>query len=187
MRMRALTALLLLASAGVARADADTWIVDGKQSTITYHLVHKLHRFDGVSHAVEGKARVPASGPAQVMVRAPVESFDSGNSNRDEHMKETVEAARFPTVEVKALTEGISVPASFPTKVEKIFKAQLGLHGQQQVFELPVTLEFVSANEAHATASFVTSLEAFKIARPSLLFVKVEDELRVDVKLVFRR
>lgn len=192
MRMRAVAVVIALAvaGAGAARAQspaAETWTADAKQSSITYHLVHKLHKFDAVSRAVEGKARLQPNGQAQVMVRAPVESFDSGNTNRDEHMKETVEAARFPTVELKALAEGVTVPATFPSKLEKKWKAQITFHGVQQVFEIPVTVEFVSANEARATASFALGLESFKIDRPSLMFVKVEDDMHLDVKVVFKR
>jgi polyisoprenoid-binding protein YceI len=192
MRLRSFAAAVVLLTAGAARAQpaaaaADTWTVDAKQSSVTYHLVHKLHKFDGTSRAVEGKARLLPSGQAQVMVRVPVESFDSGNTNRDEHMKETVEAARFPTVELKGLADGITVPATFPSKLEKKFKAQITFHGVQQVFDLPIALEFVSANEVRATSSFVVSVEAFKIDRPSLMFVKIEDDMHLDVKVVFKR
>lgn len=189
MRMRALAVAAALAFAASARAQApsENWNVDAKQSSLTYHLVHKLHKFDGVSRAVEGKARLAAGGQAQVMVRVPVESFDSGNTNRDEHMKETVEAARFPTVELKALAEGVTVPSTFPSRVEKKFKAQITFHGVQQMFEIPVALEFVSANEVRAAASFVLSVESFKIDRPSLMFVKIEDDMHLDVKLTFKR
>ena len=188
MLMRAVAIVLALGAAAVARAQspADAWSADAKQSSITYHLVHKLHKFDAVSRAVEGKARLLPGGQAQVMVRAAVESFDSGNTNRDEHMKETVEAARFPTVELKALAEGVALPATFPSKLEKKFKAQITFHGVQQVFDIPVTVEFVSANEARATASFALSLESFKIDRPSLMFVKIDDAMQLDVKIVFR-
>src|SRR6476620_8089651 len=72
-------------------------------SHVTYHIVHKLHRVDGVSKKVEGRARLQAAGPTQVAIRVPVDSFDSNNVNRDAHMKEAVEAARYPLVEIKAV------------------------------------------------------------------------------------
>ena len=97
-----------------------------------------MHKVDGTSHKVEGKARLLPDGKAQVMVRAPAESFDSGNVNRDAHMKEAVEAAKYPWVELKALGEGVTAPATFPTTQKKTFKAQLTFHGIQQVFDLPV-------------------------------------------------
>ena len=181
--------LVLSLSAVTARAQAPgaDYSVDPKQSTLTYHLVHKMHKVDGVSHKLEGKARLTPDGKAQVMVRAPAESFDSGNVNRDAHMKETVEAAKFPWVELKALGEGLTPPSTFPTTQKKSVKAQLTFHGVQQVLELPVEITWESATRVRAATTLAISLDAFKVERPSLMFVKVDDELKIDAKLIFTR
>lgn len=168
-------------------AEAAVFNVVQGQSDVTYHMVHKAHKFDGTSKKVEGKARILPDGKVQVMLRAPVESFDSGNSNRDAHMKETVEAARYPSVELKALGEGVTVPTTFPATVSKTFKAQLTFHGVTNAVELPVTLTFESASKVKAAVSFAVSLDAFKIERPSLLFIKVEDQMKLDAALTFSR
>jgi polyisoprenoid-binding protein YceI len=184
MRSALLAALVFTGS--IALADP-MLTVDPAQSTLTYHLVHKLHKVAGVSHRVEGKALLLAGGKAQVMVRVPVQSFDSGNVNRDEHMKETVEAARFPLVELKALAEGLTAPAKFPTTVRTPFKVQLQFHGQSQVFEVPVELTWLAADRVRADASFDISLDAYKVERPSLMFMKVNDALGIEAHLVFKK
>lgn len=159
--------------------------VKSDASTVTYHLIHKLHRFDGVSRKVEGRARVQVAGPTQVAIRIPVESFDSANVNRDAHMKESVEAARYPTVELKAVTEGIAVPERFPATYNKQWKAQLTFHGVTHDLEIPVTVRFDAADKVVATTSFSISLEAYKIERPSLMFVKIDDAMKIDASLTF--
>ena len=182
-------ALVLVAAAAVARAQApagELSVVPG-ESSITYHLVHKMHKVDGTSHKVEGKARLLPDGKAQVMVRVPSESFDSNNVNRDAHMKETVEAAKYPWIELKALGEGITPPTTFPTTQKKTFKAQLSFHGVQNVFDLPVDITWESANKVRASTTFAISLDGYKVERPSLMFVKVEDALKLDAKLTFAR
>jgi len=188
MRTLAIVAVVV-ATAAAARAQApstDLNVVTAG-SSITYHLVHKMHKVDGVSHKVEGKARLMPDGKALVEVHAPSESFDSGNVNRDAHMKEAVEAAKYPSIELKALGEGVKVPSTFPTTQKKTFKAQLTFHGIQQVFDLPVELTWESATKVQAAASFAISLDAYKVERPSLMFVKVDDELKLDAKLAFAR
>ena len=120
------------------------------------------------------------------MVRVPVESFDSENSNRDAHMKEVVEAARFGFVDLKATGE-LPPPASFPSTVTRVFKGQIEFHGIQQVMDLPVKVTFESATRVVAEASFKISLDAFKVERPSLMFVKVDDEMKLSASLVFTR
>ena len=184
--MRSLILLALLCAAPLARAQT-VFNVDGAQSTLSYTIVHKLHKVTGTSKKVEGKAALAADGKAQVVVRVPAESFDSENVNRDSHMKEAIEAQKFPTVELKALAEGLAVPASFPSTVQKTFKAQLTLHGIKQLFEIPVDLSWEAAARVRATAQFKVSLDTYKIERPSLMFVKVEDDLILDAKIVFKK
>jgi hypothetical protein len=69
--------------------------------------------------------------------------------------------------------------------MQKPFKAQISFHGVQQTMEVPVSLKFESANHVVAECHFSISLEAFKIDRPSLMFVKVDDQVKVDANLVF--
>jgi polyisoprenoid-binding protein YceI len=179
---------IIVAAAGVARAQgtAEELNVVPGSSSLVFHLVHKMHKVDGNTHKLEGKARITPDGKAQVMVRAPSESFDTGNVNRDAHMKEAIEAAKYPVVELKALGE-IKPPASFPTTEKKTFKAQLSFHGVQGVFDVPVELTWESANKVHATTTFAISLDGYKVERPSLMFVKVDDALKIDAKLDFSR
>ncbi len=186
--MRSLALAVLMTSAVArAQAPAEGFSVDPAESTITFHLIHKMHKVDGVSKKIEGKAVVSPDGKAQVVVRAPVESFDSGNVNRDAHMKETLEAARFANVELKALADGMTAPATFPTTMKKTFKAQLMFHGQKGLFDIPIDITWESATRVRAACKFQISLEAYKIERPSLMFVKVDDDLQLDVKLLFKK
>jgi polyisoprenoid-binding protein YceI len=154
-------------------------------SSVTYHIVHKLHRVDGTSKKVEGRARVQSAGPTQVAIRIPVESFDSANVNRDAHMKESVEAARYPTVELKAVTDGIAVPERFPATYNKQWKAQLSFHGVTHDLEIPVTVRFDAADKVVATTSFSISLDQYKVERPSLMFVKIDDAMKIEATLTF--
>ncbi|MBL9003230.1 MAG: YceI family protein [Myxococcales bacterium] len=184
--LASLLALTPLASAQAPAAGGATLSVDTGQSSVTYTLVHKFHKVSGVSKQVEGKARILPDGKVQVMVQAPVESFDSGNSNRDAHMKETVGAATHKTVSIKALGEGVMIPTTFPATVEKTFKGELSFHGEKKPIDVPVRIVFESATQAKVTGEFQISLEAFKIERPSLMLVKVDDALKLEVRLIFK-
>ena len=193
MRPFARTAGLLLASllcfaplAPRAQSAGATFSVDSSASTVSYKIVHKLHTVTGTSKGPEGKARILPDGKAQVMITIPVQTFDSGNSQRDAHVKETLSAATFPTVTLKALGEGITVPTTFPTTLEKTFKGELTFHGEKKTMEFPVKLVFESATRVTATAAFQISLEGFKVERPSLLLVKVDDAAKIEVSLVFK-
>ncbi len=157
------------------------------QSTLSYEIVHKLHKVRGVSKKLEGKARVLPDGKAQVMLRVSSESFDSSNVNRDAHVKEVVEAAKYPSIDLKAGTDGLVLPTTFPATVEKTFKAQISFHGVQKVIDLPVKLNFDSADSVHVQVTLNLSLDEFKIERPSLMFVKVDDAMKIDADVVLTK
>jgi len=187
-RLRRATAALglllaLLGPPAAPRADeppSDLAVRPG--STLSYRLVHKLHQVTGTSRAVEGKARLLPGGAVQVVVRSRVDAFDSGNGNRDAHMLEATEAARFPFVTLKAVG-ALAPPAAYPARVEVTLRGEVTLHGVARPVEVPVVVDFASARQASATASLPISLEAHGVERPSLLFVKVDDAVVVTASL----
>lgn len=182
MNALALAAALVLAQAPpqAPAAGADLAVQPG--SRLTYRLVHKFHEVEGVSREVEGRVRIGAGGAVQLMVRARVASFDSGNGNRDAHMQEATEAARFPLVTLKAVGT-VVLPGGYPATVEVPLEGQLDFHGQVRPVTARATVTFEGPGRATATARLTISLDAFEVERPSLLFVKVDDALVVDAAL----
>jgi len=85
-------------------------ILDLRQGTLTYAVVHKLHEVRGTSKDVEGRALALPDGTVKVQVRAKVASFDSGNSNRDVNMREVTHEAAHPYTEVRGTLSGVTLP-----------------------------------------------------------------------------
>jgi polyisoprenoid-binding protein YceI len=184
-RRLALLTTLLLALPAAAQAQARTYSVKKDASSLTYKLKHKLHEVVGKAKPSDGKARLLPDGTLQVAVRANVKDFDSENSNRDAHMQEVTEAAKYPLIDFKGQARGLQVPTTYPATVQVKLKGELTFHGVKQDVEVPMTVVFTSAKEATAAGAFDISLEAYKIERPSLLMVKVDDKLVLEPKLVF--
>jgi polyisoprenoid-binding protein YceI len=181
----AVLASLLLSAPALAQEAANAprlYSVKLADSSITYHLIHKLHEVVGTARPTEGKARILPDGTLQVAVRANVADFDSGNANRDAHMKEATEAVKYPTVEFKGVASGVKLPTTFPSEQSVVLKGQLTFHGVKQPVEVPMKVVFTSAQEVSAEGRFQVSLESFKVERPSLLMVKVNDALDMETK-----
>lgn len=175
--------LLLLLTALPALAQGPRLYALGEGSSLTYVLVHKLHEVKGTAKKAEGKARLLPDGTLQAAVRARVADFDSGNGNRDAHMKETVEAGKFPTVDFKGVAPRIAVPSRFPTTVPVTLAGKLTFHGVTRDVQVPLQVTFLSAREVRAEGNFPLSLEAHGVERPSLMMVKVEDALQLALDL----
>lgn len=175
-------AVVIAAVPAAARADGRLFSVEAPASSMTFHVVHKFHKFDGTTHDIDGRAKLLPDGAVQAMVRIKVESFDSANGNRDAHMKETLDTAKFPYVEFKGVTAGVK-PSTFPWSASVTLKGVITFHGVQQPKEVPVKVTFANADHATVEGSFDFSLESFKVERPTLLFVPLEDKVDVDFKL----
>ncbi len=184
-RRLALLTTLLLALPAAAQAQPRMYSVKKDASSLTYKLHHPLHEVEGKAQPTVGKAVLTPDGKLQVQVRANVKDFDSGNSNRDAHMQEATEAAKFPLVEVKGKAEGVKLPASFPGTVNIKLEAEVTFHGVMQKQIVPLTVQFTSAKEAIVTGTFDVSLDAHKVERPALLMKKVDDKLVLEPKLIF--
>jgi polyisoprenoid-binding protein YceI len=153
-----------------------------RSGTLTYKLIHKLHQVEGTTRSVEGRALLQEDGTAKIQVRAKVASFDSGNSNRDAHMREATHEPVHSYASVKGTLRDLHLPLSAP--VELSLSATVELNGEKQSATIPVTFR-PDGPRIRATFSFPISLEAFKVERPELLFVKVEDRVQVTGDLLF--
>jgi polyisoprenoid-binding protein YceI len=182
-----MNSLLVVVAAVLAQAPAAPrlFAVDAAKSTLGYTLVHKLHTVKAESKAVEARAALREDGTAQVMVRAAVSSFLSGDANRDTHMQEVMDIGKWPHVVLKG-TAKLPLPQAYPAELETTLEAQLEFHGKTRPMKIPVKLAFTSAQEVRATGTFQVSLEAHEVERPSLLFVKVDDLLTIAVDVTLK-
>lgn len=144
--------------------------------TVEYHLVHKFHKFVGVSKALVVRGTVDASG-LKVMARTQVSTFDSDNANRDAHMMEAVEGEKYPWVSVRAAAPGFKLPASGTVTVA--VQAAVELHGVAVNRAIDIKLETKDGIHFKASFEFDESLTAHKIERPSLMFVAVDDIIKI--------
>ena len=175
-----LAALVLLAATGAAPR---ALTLDPAASTVRFHVSHKLHEVDGVSRMAEGKAILEPDGTVRTMVRIPVQSFDSGDANRDSHMLETLQAGRHPYVVFKGVG---AVPSTAPgAPVAVTLRGELDFHGVKRAVEVPVSVQFGADGSARVQGKLTVSLEAHRIERPSLLLVKLDDGCTIafDLKL----
>ncbi len=182
--MTAALAALALLVAGTT--DPQAYTVDAGQSTIRYHVNHKLHAADGRSSTIEGKALIQPDGKVLTMLRVPVASFDSGDANRDSNMRETLESSRYPFVVFKGVTS-LVLPASRGKPVPMTLQGELDLHGVKRPLQVPVTVEFADDGTATVKGKMNVSLESYRIDRPSLLMIKLDDDCAIQFDLKLRR
>jgi polyisoprenoid-binding protein YceI len=177
-KMYLLAAWVLIAGAGLlAQTKAIDVIKD--ESLITYRIDHPLHHIEATSK--DGWFRVEID-PAKkeiksVSAQVDVMTFDSGNSNRDSHAMEVIESIKYPDVT-------FSGTAVTQTADSIVVSGKLTFHGVTRDILMRGVATW-EQNKLNVEGGFEVSLTAFKIERPSLLMVPVDDELRFSLKVAF--
>jgi len=154
-----------------------------EQGTISYTVVHKLHEVTGTTRQLEGLARIQPGGATQIQVRARVATFDSGNSNRDAHMREATHEPLHPVAEVKGTLPPLTLPLAAPQDLT--MDARVELNGIQQKHAIPVRLEPSGDRSVRAKFSFPISLDSYKVDRPELLLIKIDDRAVIAGDVLF--
>ena len=148
-------------------------------SSVSYRLVHPLHLIEATSKDVLFTATLNASSKHIDNVAAEVDvmTFDSGNSNRDSHAMEVVDAISYPDVTFRS--------ASISEDGDTVRVAgNLTFHGVTRNISA-LAIATWSPEKLSVRGGFDISLEAFKIERPTLLLIPVEDTLRFSFVSVF--
>ena len=177
-----LISFLLLNCALVITISAQTkWgTIDKQESVLQYKLTHPLHEIEAVSHEMESRVEINdvAREIIKVTAQNEVATFNSGNSNRDSHAMEVIDALTYP--EVTFLSTSI-IRSGDSLKVS----GSLTFHGITKEITMMV-FPVWSAHTLRVAGHFDVSLTAFNIERPSLLMIPVHDLLEFSINATYK-
>jgi polyisoprenoid-binding protein YceI len=171
--------LVLLCVAASTRAQTKVVEASKEESSITYKLNHKLHHIEAVSKDGWFRAELDPAKHEITSVTAQVDvmTFDSGNSNRDSHAMEVIESIKYPDV-----TFSCSAIAQSGDSVR--VSGKLTFHGIANDITMTGIAKW-SDKRLDVDGGFDLSLTEFKVERPSLLMIPVDDALRFSLHAVF--
>jgi polyisoprenoid-binding protein YceI len=148
-------------------------------SSVTYSMVHKLHSWQGVSKdlKVATKWNEQKNEIEQISIVVNVATFNSGLSSRDSHMMEVLDGLTYPRIifsssSVQYTSDGILV------------KGKLQFHGVERMIETKVKLEKIN-NKWVFSGYLPVLLEDYKVERPGLLFVKVDNLVKINFQVAY--
>ena len=144
------------------------------ESKVSYTVNHAFKKATGTSQTAKGKARCNAR-ECEVLIAVPVNTFDSGDSNRDLHMLETVRAALFPVLMVRG-----SFASSLAEKVPFTTEFVVEFAGKSAKLPVQVMSFEQTGAKLRAVGSLMLRLSRFEIKPPSLLGFSVDDEVPVS-------
>lgn len=171
--------LLTFISGTLVFAQVKQIVAVKKESYITYKFSHPLHEIEATSKDSYCVVNIdPAKKEIKnVSVQVDVTSFDSGNSNRDSHAMETVDAISYPD------TRFVSTSVYQVGDSLKIH-GNLTFHGITKNIYIAGVAKWTDS-KLIVNGSFDISLTAFKVPRPALLLIPVSDDLKFTLMQVF--
>jgi hypothetical protein len=176
-KRKLLMAFFLFGAPALAQSGSQ-WILE--KSTLTYHMSHPMHQVDGVSHAAKGKGTCH-DGQCDFLIAAPVNSFDSGDSNRDLHMVQVTRGAQFPMVLVRTrLPEATSPSGTLYADLE------VQLAGQTVQYKHVAFERTTKGNETEIVGTVPATCVDFKIDPPSFLTIPIKNEIPVRVDMTWQ-
>ena len=148
-------------------------------SWITYRVVHPLHEVVAKSTSPEYTVVLdPATKEIKsVTAKVDVTTFDSGNSNRDSHAMEVIDAIDYPEVDFTSTSVSETGDSLDVT-------GHLTFHGITKDITMAGTAQW-QPHRVDVHGNFAITFTEFKIERPALLLVPVEDNIAFTLASAF--
>lgn len=142
-------------------------------SEITYKVEFPLKTVYGKSTQAKGKGAC-LKDKCDFLIAAAVDSFKSGDTNRDVHMLEVTQATKSPYVTVR-LTD---------ISDKNLKKVSADVELNSITHKIPdIDLEVVKdKNLTEVSGKFKIKLSDFKVERPKLLGIAVDDDVEINFK-----
>ena len=151
--------------------------IDNSISSISYSGKHFLHNWDATNENISGLIELNDNQISKIGVIAKVKDFKSGNSSLDSNSFRVLDALRIPNIVFRSLEiiDSLNVINVSGT---------ISFHGIEK--DLNVLLDkSTENNNITLTGKFTINLSDFNVERPSLLLQKINNEIEVQINLIF--
>ena len=166
--MKNIIAVLAL-SLSLSALAKDYNITSGRAEYTVKHLVKTVK---GESKEIKGKMSCSEKKECEFLVAIPVKTFLSSDSNRDLNMLTILEASKYPLVTAK----GKIFEEDF-LKNDIAITATVNFHGIEKQYPVKMT------GGKDQKGQFTVLLDEHKVERPSLLTVKIDNEVPISFEI----
>lgn len=146
-----------------------------------FHSEVPLHTFSGVSEHLTGQINLETK---VIDFYLDLETLETGIGKRDRDMRETLETETYPFAEFYGKLTSPFV-FSDTTAQEVTALGTFKIHGVENNIEVKGLLK-KTTNGLHLSANWVLLLKDYKIEPPSILFVKVDQEQKIEIEAILK-
>tara|TARA_B100000902_G_scaffold268797_1_gene254831 strand:- start:126 stop:638 length:513 start_codon:yes stop_codon:yes gene_type:complete len=146
--------------------------LDLTSAEIKYFGYHIMHNWTGTS--TQAKSQIfydDANKTGSVTIKVRLDSFDSKLSSRDSNMLYYTDALDFPEVVFKSTQANVDRDSVF-------IEGDLTFHGITKKIKTSAYIQL--DKNPTINGSFQINLSDFNVRRPSLMFIQIKNEVRID-------
>lgn len=158
---------------------AQTFMTETGTATFTSSV--PLHTFSGTSNYLTGQIDLENN---IVDFYIDLTTLDTGIEKRDRDMLETLETDKFPFAEFYGELKSNFDPESSEAQ-DVTVKGTFKIHGVENESSYTGTLQ-MTPEGLSLKASWILLLDAYDIVPPKLLFVKVDQEQKVEIEALLK-
>jgi polyisoprenoid-binding protein YceI len=178
---------------GLVEASARSKLVvdaNDTESRVQFISDAPLEKITGVGHAVRGNIELDPAAVATTKgsLELDVASIKTNLDLRDEHLRgpDWLDAAKYPKIKF-TITRVEGAAALTPnTATELKVHGKLSMHGVTRDEVASAKVRWVPADGVNVQAQFKVNLTNYKVSVPSLVRLKVSDEIALNVTLQVR-
>jgi polyisoprenoid-binding protein YceI len=186
MKKISLVLVLLLLPLSFLFSETETYVIVPRLSSLTFDVSAQMHTVHGVSNRFSGTITGDRAdiASATMSIKLDPTSFDTDNDKRDKDMREKcLEVGKYPYIEFsstaiqadqKELSEGQPVKATI--------QGTLKMHGLEKQISVPTTIQ-LTADTLTAEGDMAVVLDEWKILRPKVLFVQLQNDVKIHFKI----
>jgi len=154
--------------------------IETEESSIKYKGDHLLHSWEGINNNVNGIAILNSKSNKieKIAILIYVRDFDSGNSGRDAHSLEVLEALKYPEIRfysesIKIVEDNVNFKGTFTFHGIKIEKELIGnMNRKNDIWKISGNFKLIPSD--------------FGIKLPSFLSVKMKNLLDIDYSIALK-
>ena len=164
--------------------------VDPEKSLINFYLDGNVHDTQGFAKKIEGKVTIAIAPDttlkkAEVFITISADDLDTDNDTRDKRMKDKfLEVKKYPRIDFTSTDvtsllrreEIILFQTGKPLTID--LQGKLVLHGVTKIITVETTLTLVG-ERLIAEGKTTLNLKDFNIKNPSMMFLRVSNEVQV--------
>jgi polyisoprenoid-binding protein YceI len=186
MKKISLLLVLLLLPFSFLFGETENYVIVPRLSSLTFDVSAQMHNVHGVGNRFNGTISGNRSDitSAKITIKLDPTSFDTDNEKRDKDMREKcLEIGKYPFIEFnstaiqadqKELKEGQPLKATI--------QGVLKMHGLEKQISAPVTIQ-VTGDTLTAEGDMAVVLDEWKILRPKVLFVQLQNDVKIHFKI----